>query len=239
MRLRGNSIKAVGDDHLATKTYTPNFHSFGQAPLTGGTHISHITQVTNKGMAEKKWTQFIIRNSETPTSAGLVRINQSIRTYCWSILSAQYETRKPLMGVEGKAGGARQRFVELMEDACIERGGIEFSATTGSGTTQLDYERALELAKSKLDFSVGEELYLIPGDMNLHDLSGGYNGYSNQLKIASSTLGLGSHTRVNVERASTAQKNAASDTPTPTPKPVPRAPTTKRPETPASDVMKS
>lgn len=59
---------------------------------------------------------------------------------------------------------------------------------------QLDYEKALQLAKSKLDFSVGEELYLIPSDMNLHDLSGGFNGYSNQLKIASNNLGLGLHT---------------------------------------------
>jgi hypothetical protein len=84
------------------------------------------------------------------------------------------------------------------------------------------------MARSKLDFGVGEGLYLIPSDMNLHDMSGGLNGYNNQLKIATSSLGLGLNTTVNVDRVQKYAAPTPAPTPalTPTPKPTP-TPATK------------
>jgi hypothetical protein len=171
-----------GDAYLTSETFNPNFHYFGQVPTSGETHIDHITQIIGNGMAENGWTQFIIQYSDTLSSAGLERINQSIRTYFWCILVAQSETLKPLMGIEGEARGARQRFVDLVEDAGIEKGGPEFSGATGfGGTPTMSYELALQHARSKLDFSVSGGLHLIPSDMNLYDLTGkGRNDYTNE-----------------------------------------------------------
>jgi hypothetical protein len=138
---------AQGDDHLAGETWNPSFYVFGHQAYEGSSYrpsIDHITQTLDEA-AQNGWTQFIQLTSQTLTRTGLARINQSIRSYCWSILAAQYETRKPILGIDGVAGGAQQRFVELVEDACIERGGIEFAASTGSGTTVRDYrERAAD-----------------------------------------------------------------------------------------------
>jgi hypothetical protein len=119
----------------------------------------------------------------------------------------------------------------------VQRGGVEFAGTTGSGTTQQDYERVLQRASSKLDFSVGEGLYLIPSDMTLHDLTGAYNGYNNKLLVATSGLGLGENPAVNAEKKVPTPTPPAQtgSTPAAVPVPVPGAPTKTRPAAPASD----
>jgi hypothetical protein len=118
----------------------------------------------------------------------------------------------------------------------VQRGGVEFAGTTGSGTTQQDYERVLQRASSKLDFSVGDGLYLIPSDMTLHDLTGTYNGYNNKLLVATSGLGLGENPAVNTgKKAPTPTPTPAQTGPTPVQEPVPGAPTKTRPAAPASD----
>jgi hypothetical protein len=221
MRQRVNGA-ATGDDHLAGETCNPSFHFFGAVPKSGGVHIDHIAQEGDE--PKIGWAQFIPPTSVSLTQPGRVRINQAIRSYCWAILVAQDETREPIVG-PGSNGAAQRRFTELIEEACVQRGGVEFAGTTGSGTTQIDYERVLQKARSKLDFCVGEGLYLIPSDMTLHDLAGNYNGYNNQLKVAPSGLGLGENANVNLERAQGAGKKvsvqAPASTPTSAPTPTP------------------
>jgi hypothetical protein len=132
----------------------------------------------------------------------------------------------------------------------VQRGGSEFTGTSDTGTTQRDYEKVLQRAASKLDFSVGEGLYLIPNNMNMFDLAGNYNGFNNKLQVATGGLGLCVNSDVNIEQglrptAQDPKKEAPALTPTPTPtrtptpegqpKQVPGAPTTRRPATPASD----
>jgi hypothetical protein len=232
MRQRASGT-ATGDDHLVGETYNPSFHFFGEVPKTGGVHIDHIAQEGDE--PKIGWAEFILGASMPLTQPGRVRINQSIRSYCWAILVAQDETREPIVG-SGSTGAAQRKFTELIEQACVQRGGVEFAGTTGSGTTQIDYERVLQKARSRLDFSVGEGLYLIPSDMTQHDLAGNYNGYNNQLKVATSGLGLGVNATVNLERSQGAGKNvstpaqAPTPTQTQTPKPTPTqtpAPTPK------------
>jgi hypothetical protein len=225
MRQRSSGT-ARGDDHLAGETYSPAFHFFGSVPRTGGVHIDHIAQ---EGDDPKiGWAEFIPGLSRTLTQPGRVRINQSIRSYCWAILIAQEEAREPIVGT-GSTGAAQRKFTELIEQACVQRGGVEYAGTTGSGTTQIDYERVLQKARSKLDFSVGEGLYLIPSDMTLHDLSGSYNGYNNQLKVATSGLGLGENTNINLERAQRAEKNTPAQVPAKAPAQDPAQEPTKAP----------
>jgi hypothetical protein len=211
MRQRSSGT-ATGDDHLAGETYDPSFHFFGAVPQSGGVHIDHIAQEGDE--PKIGWAEFVPGVSMTLTQPGQVRINQTIHSYCWAILVAQDETREPIVG-PGSTGAAQRKVTELIEQACVQRGGIEYAGTTGSGTTQIDYERVLQKARSKLDFSVGEGLDLIPSDMTLHDLAGNYNGYNNQLKIAISGLGLGENANVNLERSQGAEKNAPTPAQTP------------------------
>jgi hypothetical protein len=237
MRQRGSG-EARGDDHLAGETYNPSFHFFSAVPRSGGVHIDHIGQEGDD--AQIGWAVFIPDTSSTLTQPGRVRINQSIRSYCWAMLVAQEETREPIVG-PGSTGAAQRKFTDLIEQACVQRGGVEFAGTTGSGTTQQDYERVLQRASSKVDFSVGEGLYMIPSDMTLHDLTGTYNGYNNKLMIATSGLGLGENPSVNTEKKApattptTTTTTTQTTTPAAAPAPVPGAPTKPRPAAPASD----
>jgi hypothetical protein len=233
MRQRSSGT-ARGDDHLAGETYNPSFHFFSAVPRSGGVHIDHIAQEGDE--PQIGWAEFIPTTSVTLTQPGRVRINQSIRSYCWAMLVAQEETREPIVGPRS-TGAAQRKFTDLIEQACVQRGGVEFAGTTGSGTTQQDYERVLQRASSKLDFSVGEGLYLIPSDMTLHDLTGTYNGYNNKLMVATSGLGLGENPTVNTEKKAPTPpaQTGSTPAPTPAPEPVPGAPTKTRPAAPASD----
>ena len=58
-------------------------------------NISYIEQE----FSDDGWTTFILDESKGFTRAGIERINDSIRTYCWAILGSQAQTRTGIIGV--------------------------------------------------------------------------------------------------------------------------------------------
>jgi hypothetical protein len=102
-----------GDSGLADKTWDPNFYVFGHPNYGGKTVRPSINHTGQEGDEPKNgWVQFIPNTSVTLTQPDRVRINQSIRSYCWAMLTAQ-EAREPMVG-RGSTGAAQRRFAELI-----------------------------------------------------------------------------------------------------------------------------
>ena len=65
--------------------YDNKSYSFTQATTNEKIHIDYIAQGSE---ATNAWTTFILDNASGFTRAGVERINESIRTYCWALLGA-------------------------------------------------------------------------------------------------------------------------------------------------------
>ena len=61
------------------------------------------------------WKNFILNKSDGLTDPGVGRLNDSIRSYVWAILSAQVLTRSGILGT-GAAIDARKHFLVLVEN---------------------------------------------------------------------------------------------------------------------------
>jgi hypothetical protein len=114
MRERGWG-EGLGDAGLANKTWHQGYS------FTRSSSKINVDRIAQEGdVPQNGWAQFVLNESETLTQPGRVRINQSIRSYCWAILVAQEEAREPIIGC---ADAAQRRFVELIEQACVEMEG--------------------------------------------------------------------------------------------------------------------
>ena len=70
--------------------YDNKSYSFTQSTINEKIHIDYISQGSE---VSKAWSTFVIDNAKGFSRAGVERINDSIRTYCWAILGSQSQTR--------------------------------------------------------------------------------------------------------------------------------------------------
>ena len=116
---------------------------------------------------------FILDKSNGFTKEGILRINESIRTYVYTIVGAQVKTKTSI--ISGKrALEAQSQFYTNVDAKIKDIENIEESID--------QYQDILQHARSKLDFVVGLNLYMIPSDMDLY--IGTINGYNNLLTTA-------------------------------------------------------
>ena len=105
------------------------------------------------------------------TDVGLLRISESIRAYAYLILSSQASTRSGIVGNTASALTAQSAFlnnfvnrrVDIQED--IKR-----------------YQDTLSYASSKVDYSIGESIYMLPSNMELK-IKTGTVGYNNKILV--------------------------------------------------------
>ena len=75
----------------------------------------HIDYIAQDARVSNAWTTFILDNSNGFTKAGVKRINERIRNYCWAILGSQSQTRTNILGT-GTAFDAQKQFLTNIED---------------------------------------------------------------------------------------------------------------------------
>ena len=146
-------------------------------------HIDYIAQGTE---ANSAWTTFILDDSNGFTRAGVERINDSIRTYCWAILGSQSQTRTDILGT-GTAFDAQKQFLANIEDA--------INSPVDLPSQIARYQSTLKYARSKVDFIYGIGLYMSPSNMELR--IGTIQDYNNKIVIASEGLTLGLNDETN------------------------------------------
>ena len=114
-------------------------------------------------------TRWIIETSVGFTDVGLLRISESVRAYTYLIVSSQASARSSIIGNSASSLTAQSAFLNNFENIVNHRMDIREDVKR--------YQETLSYASSKVDYSVGEHLHMLPSDMELRIRSGtvGYN----------------------------------------------------------------
>ena len=137
--------------------------------------------------ARNQYEYFICPISHGLTSAGLSRINQSIESFCFSILGAQVNVRSSIAGSQGSSIETQREFLGLVEDA-IRNPDISKSVQR--------FQLAIESAKVRLDLAISPGIWLLPSKMVVNTES--VVGYNNKLKKATSFMKIGVNSDLNI-----------------------------------------
>ena len=134
-------------------------------------------------------TQWIIEKSVGFTDVGLLRISESVRAYAYLILSSQASARSSIVGNMASSLTAQSAFLNNFENVVNRRVDIRGNIKR--------YQDTLSYASTKVDYSVGEHLYMLPSDMNLK-IRSGIVRYNNKILVSNGKLILGKNDEVNL-----------------------------------------
>ena len=104
-------------------------------------------------------TRWMIEKLVGFTDVGLLRILESIRAYAYLILSSQASARSSIVGNTASALTAQSAFLNNFENVVNRRIHIQEDIKR--------YQDTLSYASSKVDYSVGESIYMLPCDLKL------------------------------------------------------------------------
>ena len=133
-------------------------------------------------------TRWIIEKSVGFTDVSLLRISESVRAYAYLILSSQASARSSIVGNLAGALTAQSAFLNNFENIVNRRVNIQEDIK--------HYEDTLSYASSKVDYSVGESIYMLPSNMTLKIRSGTV-GYNNKILVSDGKFILGKNEKVN------------------------------------------
>ena len=148
---------------------------------------------TNKpGMSyinENSFSRWIIEKSDGLTTLGLQKISESVRDYAYLILTSQTSTRGPIVGHEARNLDAQRTFLNTFENIVNRRVNIPEDIRR--------FQKTLQYARSKVDYAIGEFVYMLPSDMNLR--IGNIRNYNNKILISSPSFKIGTNVKINLD----------------------------------------
>ena len=133
-------------------------------------------------------TQWIIEKSQGFTDVGLFRISESVRAYAYLILSSQASVRSSIVGNTASALTAQSAFLNNFEDIVNRRVNIQEDIKR--------YQNTLSYASSKVDYSVGQNIYMLPSNTELK-IKTCTVGYNNKILISDEKFIQGKNEKVN------------------------------------------
>ena len=133
-------------------------------------------------------TRWIIEKSVGFTDVGLLRILESVRAYAYLILSSQASARSSIAGNMASSLTAQSGFLNNFENIVNCR--VDISEDLKHHQDTLSY------ASSKVDYSVRENLFMLPSDMKLKIKTGTVR-YNNKILVSDGKFSLGQNDEVN------------------------------------------
>ena len=133
-------------------------------------------------------TRWIIKKSMGFTDVGLLRVSESVRAYAYLILSSQASARSSIVGNTASALTAQSAFLNNFENVVNRRLNIQEDIKR--------YQDTRSYASSKVDYSVGQNIYMLPGNMELK-IKTGTVGYNNKILVSDGKFILGKNEKVN------------------------------------------
>ena len=132
--------------------------------------------------------RWIIEKSVGFTDVGLLKISESIRAYAYLILSSQASARCGIVGNTASALTAQSAFLNNFENIVNRRVNIQEDIKR--------YQDNLSYTSSKVDYSTGESIFMLPSDMKLK-IKTGTVGYNNKILVSDGKFILGKNEKVN------------------------------------------
>ena len=138
---------------------------------------------------ENSFSRWIIEKSEGLTTLGIQKLSESVRDYAYLILTSQTSTRGPIVGHEARNLDAQHTFLNTFENIVNRRVNIPEDIRR--------FQNTLQYARSKVDYAIGEFIYMLPSDMNLR--IGNIRNYNNKILISSPSFNIGTNLKVNLD----------------------------------------
>ena len=129
----------------------------------------------------------IITQSKGFTRKGIENIRRSVRAYVYLVLTSQVQARSSIVGNSAPAVDAQQVFKSTFKALINEDYSIAIDIER--------YQGVLEHALSKVDFSVGIGIYMLPSNLNLN--IGKTKGYNNKILVSNTDMKTGSNRDIN------------------------------------------
>ena len=138
---------------------------------------------------ENSFSRWIIEKSEGLTTLGIQKLSESVRDYAYLILTSQTSTKGPIVGHEARNLDAQCTFLNTFENIVNRRVNIPEDIRR--------FQKTLQYARSKVDYAIGEFVYMLPSDMNLR--TGNVRNYNNKILISSSSFKIGTNLKINLD----------------------------------------
>ena len=135
-------------------------------------------------------TRWIIAQSKCFIKKGIEQISRSVRTYVYIVLTSQAQARSSIVGNSAPAVDAQKVFKSTFKALINE----EYSI----GIDIERYQGVLEHALSKVDFSVGIGIYMLPSNLILNIRR--TKGYNNKILVSNTVMKIGSNRDINKDR---------------------------------------
>ena len=150
--------------------YTTNYGIFG-----------HEVKATERSPPDNL-TRWIITQSKGFTRKGIEKISRSVRVCVYLVLTSQFQARSSIAGNSVPALDAQQVFKDPFKARINEDYSI------GIGIER--YQGVLEHVLSKVTFSLGTGIYMLPSNLNLS--MGKTKGYINKVLVSNTDMKIGS-----------------------------------------------
>ena len=144
---------------------------------------------SNDYIGTDSMTRWMIEKSVSFTDVGLLRISESVRAYAYLILSSQASMRSSIVENTMSALTAQSAFLNNFENVVNHRVDIREDIKR--------YQDTLSYASGKVDYSEGENIYMLSSDMNLKIRSETV-GYNNKILVSDGKFSLGKNEKVNL-----------------------------------------
>ena len=135
------------------------------------------------------FSRWIIEKSDGLTTLGLQKLSESVRDYAYLILTSQTSTRGSIVGHEARNLDAQRTFLNTFENIVNRRVNIPEDIRR--------FQKTLQYARSKVDYAIGEFIYMLPSDMNLR--IGKVKNYNNKILISSPNFKIRTNLRINLD----------------------------------------
>ena len=132
-------------------------------------------------------TRWIIAQSKGFTKKGIEKISRSVRAYIYLVLTSQVQARSSTVGNSAPAVDAQQVLKGMFKALINEDYSI--------GIDIERYQGVLEHILSKVDFSVGISIYMLPSNLNLG--IGKTKGYNSKILGSNTDMKIGSNRDIN------------------------------------------
>ena len=123
------------------------------------------------------------------TRPGIEKLSELVRDFAHLILTSQTSTRSQIIGSGVSEFDAQLMFLNTFENIVVRRVDIP--------EDKLRFQKVLQYARSKVDFVIGEKMYMTPSDMNLR--IGKIKNYHNKILESKSYFKLGVDKKINLD----------------------------------------
>ena len=138
---------------------------------------------------ENSFSRWIIEKLDGLTTLGIQKLSKLVRDYAYLILTSQTSTRGPIIGHEARNLDAQRTFLNTFENIVNRRVNIPEDIRR--------FQKTLQYARSKVDYAIGEFIYMLPSDMNLR--IGNVRNYNNKILISSPSFKIGTNLKINLD----------------------------------------